>query len=102
MKPIVIHPQAQEEFEAGCAFYEDRRFGLGRELRIAVEEAVRQVQKYPGLGGWYKSSGFRHVIVRRFRYVIYYAELTDVIWVAAIAHGSRRPDYWRRRRLGQP
>lgn len=101
MKPIVIHPRAQAEFEEGCAFYEGRRAGLGRELRIAVEETIGKIQQNPGLGGWYKSSGFRHVIVRRFRYVIYYVELADVIWVAAIAHGSRRPDYWRRRRLGR-
>jgi hypothetical protein len=40
VKPVVIHPQAQAELEEACAYYEERRAGLGRELRLAVEAAV--------------------------------------------------------------
>jgi hypothetical protein len=41
---------------------------------------------------------FRFFRVRRFPFVVYYAELIDAIWVVAIAHGRRRPNYWRKRR----
>jgi toxin ParE1/3/4 len=41
----------------------------------------------------------RHPLVG-FPYQIFYTELEDAIWIAAVAHGRRRPDYWRRRRIG--
>jgi hypothetical protein len=31
--------------------------------------------------------------------IAFYAELEEAIWIVAVAHGKRRPDYWRRRRF---
>lgn len=35
--------------------------------------------------------------LRRFPYSIVYVELEDEIGVVAIAHGSRKPGFWRQR-----
>ncbi len=41
--------------------------------------------------------GVRRVLARRFPYSVVYIELSDEIRVLAIAHGSKRPAYWRGR-----
>jgi hypothetical protein len=39
----------------------------------------------------------RKCFVRRFSYTIFYLELAEQIWIAAVAHQRRRPGYWRNR-----
>ncbi len=80
------------------AFYEGRSRGLGADLQTKVEEAVAAIQQCPE--GWppHKRTSFRKYFVDRFPFTIFYLDLPDCIWISAIAHGSRHPDYWRRRR----
>jgi hypothetical protein len=33
---------------------------------------------------------------------VYYVELDDAIWIAAVAHQKRRPGYWTRRKPADP
>ncbi|MEW6349377.1 MAG: type II toxin-antitoxin system RelE/ParE family toxin [Thermodesulfobacteriota bacterium] len=98
MKPVIIHGQAKVELSEAIAFYEHRQSGLGQALQKEVERVVQAIQRHPKSSPPYKDTGFRHQPVRRFPYVIFYVELTDTIWIAAVAHQKRRPDYWRRRR----
>ncbi len=32
-------------------------------------------------------------------YLIFYTEFEEFIWIVAIAHSKRTPDYWRRRQI---
>jgi len=80
------------------AWYEKQRTGLGLDLLGEVQKALGRIEENPSLGPPYKKTDYRFRLLRRFPYVIYYLELDDSIWIAAIAHASRRPDYWRRRR----
>lgn len=98
MKPVVIHTKAKAELDAAIGYYEKRKPGLGVDLRLEVEKAVSKVQQNPNIRSPYKATAFRYWVLRRFPYVIYYRELDDCIWVVAIAHGKRRPDYWYRRK----
>jgi hypothetical protein len=36
--------------------------------------------------------------MERFPYLIFFLELPDCFWIAAIAHGARQPDYWKERK----
>lgn len=98
MKPVVIHRLARAELDQAIAYYEHHQRRLGIDLHAEIQEAITQIQANPALGSPYKATDFRHWILSRFPYVIY-AELEDAVWVVAIAHASRRPDYWKRRRL---
>ncbi len=98
MKPIIIDRRARAELDRAMAWYEKQRTGLGLDLHEEVEKALAKIEENPLLGMPYKDTDYRFRLVRRFPYVIYYLILDDSVWVAAIAHGSRRPDYWRRRR----
>ncbi|MBV9123258.1 MAG: type II toxin-antitoxin system RelE/ParE family toxin [Planctomycetes bacterium] len=99
MKPVVIHRLARAELDEAMAFYERQQRGLGLDLQTEIQQAITHIQANPGLGSPYKATDFRYWVLRRFPYVLYYADLEDALWVVAIAHGSRRPDYWKRRRL---
>ncbi len=39
----------------------------------------------------------RHFALRKFPFSVVYASTTDLIYIVAVAHGSREPEYWRPR-----
>lgn len=97
MKPLGFHSEAEEELEAAIAYYDSQRAGLGREFQTIIEEATQRIQENPQLYGVYEDTDFRVCVVKRFPYLLFYQELEDRIWIAAVAHQKRRPDYWIRR-----
>ncbi|WP_250123979.1 type II toxin-antitoxin system RelE/ParE family toxin [Chroococcidiopsis sp. CCMEE 29] len=96
MKPVIIHSEAIEELDGAVAYDEDQKVGLGLDFLVEVEQALDKIQQNPNLGAVYKVTGLRRYVIQRFPFLIFYAELEEYIWVVAIAHGKRRPDYWRR------
>ena len=61
------------------------------------ERALARIQQNPGMYG-VESRAIRVCPLHRFPYAVYYEELSDRLWVAAVGHQSRRPGYWSRRR----
>ncbi|HVS38856.1 MAG TPA: type II toxin-antitoxin system RelE/ParE family toxin [Gemmataceae bacterium] len=99
MKPVVIHAEAEAELEAAAAHYEGRRPGLGREFRLEFEAALARLTANPHLYA-IEVDEVRGCPLRRFPYSVYYIDMTDRIWLAAVADQRRRPGYWLRRKLG--
>lgn len=99
MKPIRFHQSAIAELDEAIAYYEEQRVGLGLDLNTEVERAVNRIQENPAIGAHHKNTQFQFSLVRRFPFVVFYRELDETIWIVAIAHGKRRPDYWSRRRV---
>ncbi len=99
MKPVVIQTEAKQELVEGIAWYESKSAGVGLGLLAEVEQAVGRLQLNPDWYPPYKQSGFRMKTVRRFPYAVFYLELPDCIWVAAIANLNRKPDYWKSRTI---
>ena len=98
MKPVVFHLEAEVDLYTAIAYYENQRTGLGGELRREVEAAVGRARENPPSFPWHSESETRKCLVRRFPYTVFFLELEDRIWVAAVAHQKRRPDYWNDRR----
>jgi len=40
----------------------------------------------------------RHFVLARFPFSVVYAIAGDLVYIVAIAHGSREPGYWKHRR----
>jgi toxin ParE1/3/4 len=99
VRPVIIHGEAIEELDGAVAYYEDQKVGLGLDFLVEVEQALGKIQQNPNLGAVYKVTGLRRYVIQQFPFLIFYAELEEYIWVVAIAHGKRRPDYWRRRQV---
>jgi len=98
VKPVFIHSKAQAELEEAIGYYESQKRALGLDFQSEVERTVARVQQAPQIGSPYKATELRRYLVRRFPYIIFYAELEESIWIVAIAHTKRRPDYWKRRK----
>lgn len=99
MKPIIIHTEAIREFDSAIAYYEDQKIGLGLDLLSQVEETLGKIQQNPNLGTQHTIAGVRRYVIQGFPYLIFYVELEEFIWVIAIAHGKRRPNYWKKRQI---
>ena len=97
MKRVVYHRLAASEFVEASVFYEKRRPLLGDRFMAAVDMAREAVRENPARGRPEKS-GLRSFKVRRFPYRLFYEEQEDRLWIVAVAHLSRRPGYWVRRR----
>lgn len=97
MKPIVLHSEAETEFDETIAWYERRREGLGVELKAEVEAVLKGIRDGTLSGTQYPQTNQRFVLVPRFPYLVCFLELDTVIWIPAIAHERREPGYWSER-----
>lgn len=72
---------------------------MGAEFREELAAALERVGRYPGMYG-VDVGDFHACPLHRFSYTLHYLILEDRVWVAAVAHQSRRPGYWVRRQPG--
>jgi toxin ParE1/3/4 len=75
---------------------------IGRGLAVNfIEEVYAQIMLLcanPQMG-LAMGDGYRQVLLKRYPYMIVYEvdKATDKIYVVAVGHQSRQPDYWRNR-----
>lgn len=84
---------ARREFLAQVAYYHMHEPGLGARFAAAVEEATARALAFP-LSGTRASKNTRRVFVRDFPFAVVYRLEPDGILIVAVAHHSRRPEYW--------
>jgi plasmid stabilization system protein ParE len=85
--------EAEDELNEAIAYYEEKEPGLGRRLKEEARDAINWIGKNfsaPSL----RPAGYRRVNLRVFSYYIAYFVWADTIWIAALAHSHRRPEYW--------
>jgi toxin ParE2 len=89
-------PEASAEVECVVGDYEAQLAGLGRRFRLEVEAACAAIVENPLL--WrLRPEGFRRLNLPGFSYYIAFTIEEGSIIVIAVAHASRRPDYFRNR-----
>ncbi|MCX6934410.1 MAG: type II toxin-antitoxin system RelE/ParE family toxin [Verrucomicrobia bacterium] len=89
---------AEAEVEPGEAIarYEEIEAGLGLLLNDEARAAIAWIEAHP-VTPRVRPAGYRRVNLKIFRYFIAYIVREETIWVLAIAHGHRRPEFWRER-----
>ena len=88
--------EASAELFEAADYYESKQEGLGRRFRNEVLEVCGLIVQQPLL--WReRAGGYRRVNCPVFPYYIAYFIRGDLIIVAAVAHGHRRPRYWKQR-----
>jgi len=91
-----FHPEAEEEFLAAIEYYEEREEGLGFEFASEVRAAIVRASEHPRT--WPIVEGeVRRCLATRFPYGVLYSEGPDGIFVLAVMHLHRDPDYWKHR-----
>jgi toxin ParE1/3/4 len=95
-RSLEIHPEALEEFKSALIWYQERSeiaaANFVAELDRAVELVIKSPERWPS--GEY---GIRKFTLRRFPFAIFYRTTGAAIQILAVAHGHRRPGYWKPR-----
>jgi hypothetical protein len=98
---VRFDPQAVDELRAARDWYDEANPGLGGDFVDEVWRVIERIVKWPALAPCLLVSGSSHEVrrapLRQFPFGVIYLVLDDVLWVVAIAHGRRRPGYWRER-----
>jgi plasmid stabilization system protein ParE len=93
---LEFHQAAAAEVESAFDWYlaRDERVASGflDEVSRAIEMITQAPQRWPA-----SEDNIQKFILRRFPFLIFYRELPSMIQVLAVAHGRRRPGYWKRR-----
>jgi plasmid stabilization system protein ParE len=93
MMPVEVHPEASAEVSDSASWYEARTTGLGAAYLDQVQAALRCVAESPLAFGFLKTPWRIHR-VHRFPYGVVYRVASDRVFVIAVMHLHRRPDYW--------
>ncbi len=89
-----FHPEAEEEFLEAINYYEECRTGLGYEFALEVYAALQRIITHP-LAWPILEGDLRRSRMNRFPYGVLYAQEGEDIYVLAVMHLHRDPDYWR-------
>ncbi len=92
MNLIVLH-EAEIEFSESVTYYEKKEEGLGARFRNEVAAATHWIEENPNVPRL-RNKGYRRVNLRTFSHYLTYIVRGDTIWIVAIAHAHRRPEFW--------
>jgi len=95
-KPYQFHPAALEEFRAADDWYAARSLDASGDFLSSIAEALRNICSSPRRWPAYLH-GTRRFVLQHFPFSVVYLDEQDVVRVVAVAHGKRRPGYWRER-----
>jgi toxin ParE1/3/4 len=98
-KAIQLHAEARVELQTSVIFYRERagerwaasfkeRVAEGLRNIVANPERNPPVSDLPGVQRWR---------IKQFPFSLLYINRPNYIWVVAVAHGSRKPGYWKDR-----
>jgi toxin ParE1/3/4 len=88
--------EATEEMIEATSYYEDCEPGLGVRFRLEVESMCAGILRHALLWSE-RRGGYRRVNLAGFPYYIAYCIRGERLFVIAVAHASRHPDYWKTR-----
>lgn len=91
-----FHPEAEEEFSAGVSYYEECEIGLGFDFSREIHATIQNALKYPEMWPQMEAE-VRRCLVHRFPYGVLYSVEPHGIFILAVMHLHRDPDYWKHR-----
>lgn len=90
---LEFSPEARAEFEDSEGYYERQMPGLGARFRADIGDALARLRRWPLLGPVERGE-IRRLAMSRFPYKLLYSIEFDHIYIIAVAHLHREPDYW--------
>lgn len=93
-----LHPESEQDLREAAEYYRERAgTRLSQALFSEFEHALQLLLQHPRLGALWLD-GKRRLVMKHFPYSIIYTVAGDGILILAVAHHSRRPGYWRKRK----
>lgn len=87
---VLLREEARSDVLEAFAWYEERRSGLGVELRHALDATIARVLRHP-LAYAAGDRGLRRALVSRFPNAVYFRIYPDALVVVGVMHGRRHP-----------
>jgi len=84
---------ARDELNDACDWFEHQQPGLGERFRNKVKVAALLIAKSPLLFPL-ELQEVRRYVMPRFSYTLRYVLRGDEVWIMAVSHQHRHPDYW--------
>lgn len=94
--PLAFHPDARQDALEAYQWYFKRSPQAAKAFQEELQEAGFAIQRSPARWAGYRW-GTRRYLMKRFPFVIVYRVTAEQIQVAAVAHGRRKPGYWKAR-----
>ena len=95
-KPLQVHPAALVELKSAVTSYQEQNQTAALNFVAELDRAIDLVIASPGR--WPSGEhGTRKFVLQRFPFAIIYRQKETAVQVLAIAHGRRRPGYWKER-----
>ena len=96
MRRISYGSAAKSDLRSAKRYYDELRPGLGEEFVLEVEAQLSKIAEYPNAFRVVQDKT-RKVPIKRFLFDIYYAPTDEEIFVVAVVHRRRHPDFWKNR-----
>src|SRR5438093_274253 len=98
-KALRLHIDAQAELQDSVSFYRDRGGDpLAARFKQHMAEAFTAIattpERYPPDR---EIPGVQRFRLKHFPFAVLYVNRPAHVWVVAVAHGRRRPSYWKER-----
>ena len=88
--------EALEEAEAAARWYAERSSSAAAAFADEIDAAITAIAQNPDAWPPY-DHGTRHYLLRRYPFSVVYRVESARILIVAVAHGRRRPGYWKSR-----
>ena len=93
---FTFHPEAESEFNDSIEYYKDIEPILGFDFATEIYSSIKLIISFPK--AWPEiDSGIHRILIKRFPYGVLYSLDHDEIYILAVMHLHRDPDYWKHR-----
>lgn len=93
---VSFNPEAVLETEAALDWYQDRSPRAANAFLYDLDHAITRIREAPEAWPLYGNT-CRRYIFPRFPFQIIYRNVDNTIQIIAVAHGRRKPNYWKER-----
>ena len=91
-----FHPDAEKELNEAIAYYNECQNGLGLEFAKELYLSIQNILSFPH--AWAPlSANTRRCLTNRFPYGVIYQIADEEVFIIAVMHLNREPNYWKKR-----
>jgi plasmid stabilization system protein ParE len=93
---VEFHTEAEAEYLGALRWYQERSPQAAESLAAEVGRAIERIRHAPDRWARYQGDS-RRFLRHQFPFAIIHLALPDRILILVVAHGRRRPGYWKSR-----
>jgi len=93
---VIVHPEVHDELRDAARYLKIEKPSIAKDFPAEVKATLASIGRDPQIGSP-GDKGTRRKYIMRFRYTVIYRIDVDHVFVLALSHHRRDPDYWHHR-----